>query len=454
MGTTGLSDGRSCSASNRSFDHLPLWKIATILLVIAFFIRLAFLAAWFLHSQHWEWGFAELGNVAANLYAGRGFSSPLSPNGSQPTAWFAPVVPYIWALILGLTGGPNSAAAHLVLYCQVVPSSIACVLYWAITRHVVPASDGISPLAVFAVQCVWPESLIGLTDPWYFVWQECAVAVLFFSSIRGIERFSYSRSMQLGAAAATCALINPVPLPMYPFALAVMLWRWRQQWRQTALPAATSVIVCVLLLAPWAIRNVLVLGYFIPLRSNFGIELRQGNNPQGSIRQTSTSVHPAISAEERRRFDAMGEVAYSSWAQHQALAYMLKHPRETAHRVAYRTLVYWLTEWLTLRRTHWGTLSHRQLLIATVRVFSALVPLVIVIAALALGHLKHLRYKNLFAGLFFFLPLPYYVAHTADVYSQAVRPWLCLLAVIGVVNAVRQRVRHTSAHGYCHVREE
>src|ERR1019366_5923862 len=48
--------------------------------------------------DHAPYGF-ELGNVAASIAAGNGFSSPLSTVRSGPTAWFTPVYPFLVAAI-------------------------------------------------------------------------------------------------------------------------------------------------------------------------------------------------------------------------------------------------------------------------------------------------------------------------------------------------------------------
>src|SRR5678815_64790 len=79
-----------------------------IIILVAFALRLViFLPMW--HQAYTEavtnfqFG-AETGAVAAAIAQGRGFSSPLRMVQTGPTAWFAPVYPYLLAGIFKLFG--------------------------------------------------------------------------------------------------------------------------------------------------------------------------------------------------------------------------------------------------------------------------------------------------------------------------------------------------------------
>jgi hypothetical protein len=58
----------------------------------------------------------ELGAVAASIASGHGFSSPLRWFASGPTAWFAPIYPYLAAGVFKLFG-IYSYKSYLVLEC-------------------------------------------------------------------------------------------------------------------------------------------------------------------------------------------------------------------------------------------------------------------------------------------------------------------------------------------------
>ena len=89
--------------------------------------------------------------------------------------------------------------------------------------------------------------------------------------------------------------------------------------RHVLVGAASVVMVTAVLVAPWMIRNYFALGGFVPLRSNFGMELSFGNHPEstGSSNidwsdpdMSSKMRHPHPNAAECRKLADMGEVAY------------------------------------------------------------------------------------------------------------------------------------------------
>jgi hypothetical protein len=61
---------------------------------------------------------------------------------------------------------------------------------------------------------------------------------------------------------------------------------------------------------------------------------------------------------------------------------------------------------------------------------SALIPLGIVIFGLMSGRLRGLPHPALFISVFVFLPLPHYFTQVADDYTQTLRAWLALLAIV------------------------
>ena len=91
---------------------------------------------------------------------------------------------------------------------------------------------------------------------------------------------------------------------------------------------AAALLVFAIGLVPWTIRNYRVFGKFIVLRSNFGLELWLGNNPD--VTDTCrTWLHPNDNPEEAEKYKRMGEIAYMAEKQHEAFAFMRTHPLDT-----------------------------------------------------------------------------------------------------------------------------
>jgi hypothetical protein len=109
-----------------------------------------------------------------------------------------------------------------------------------------------------------------------------------------------------------------------------------------------AMVVALLCLAPWAIRNYFALGSPIATRSNLGIELKVSNNDQAGPDEHNNSkhgvynrYHPLQNASEARKVRAVGEVAYNKHELADAVAWIRTHPRRFAQLTVERTLLYW-----------------------------------------------------------------------------------------------------------------
>jgi hypothetical protein len=197
---------------------------------------------------------------------------------------------------------------------------------------------------------------------------------------------------------------------------------------------AVSAITALLIVAPWLTRNTLTFGRFVPMRSNFGLELLQGNNPAGSVRQTTNSVHPMVKKKEFDRFEEMGEMAYMQWAFEKATEFIKKNPGLTAARVGQRIYVTWCTDildkWSWRPDRKWWDRGFRAILLNLTTTVTAVLLLAIVLFGITFGHLRDFPYKFLFISLFVFLPLFQYFTIASNHYSQSIRPWLAMLAVV------------------------
>ena len=168
-------------------------------------------------------GTGEMTTIAINLAQHRGFSFPFGV-GSQPTAWECPVVPFIYAAMMKLAGGATLQAATLIVYLQVMAGGIGAGLYWLIVRRLIDRNPGrfarwLSPATAAGV-CLWPGSIGSVTDLWYFVWQEAALALFLLLAMRWAEQPSARRAALAGISGGVLALVNVTPIPIVLIAIA------------------------------------------------------------------------------------------------------------------------------------------------------------------------------------------------------------------------------------------
>ena len=99
-------------------------------------------------------------------------------------------------------------------------------------------------------------------------------------------------------------------------------------------------LVLLAVFAPWPIRNARVLHAFIPLRSNFGYEVWQGNHP-GATGLFDRTIEPLGNKQEYPDYAAKGEVAYMGDKGTLARDYIRTHPGEFLRLSAKRVARFW-----------------------------------------------------------------------------------------------------------------
>lgn len=267
------------------------------------------------------------------------------------------------------------------------------------------------------IQDIWDTALTGflLTS---ILWGTFAIR----ESARPTHWFGY------GFLWALATLVNPAVLSVLPF---FVIWIWsvwavRSPRLSMRLPSA-ALLTCALLLLPWTVRNHHVLGRWIPLRSNFGLELWLGNNPDpGDV--NSFALHPLWNHSEAAEFQRMGEIAYVSDKEHEALEYVRSHPASTLRSVLGRVWFYWFA--VTDRPdAHWSTSPAYVKILFVANLFMILLS----------GMAAIIAFRKSEAGAFPYLivltvfPLPYYLTHTLVRYRFPIEPVLSILSVYGLL---------------------
>ncbi len=141
-------------------------------------------------------------------------------------------------------------------------------------------------------------------------------------------------------------LAAPALAPVYAGYL-LLATRTGKNWRQLGLAAALTAAV----LTPWIVSNRLVLGEWIPVRSNLGLELRVSTADEARIGATDNVVHgamplyhPLFNVSITEAISRNGEVNVYSQMRRDALAWIAGHPRRFFELTMERTRRFWLPE--------------------------------------------------------------------------------------------------------------
>ncbi|MEI6703207.1 MAG: hypothetical protein WCL71_06680 [Deltaproteobacteria bacterium] len=228
----------------------------------------------------------------------------------------------------------------------------------------------------------------------------------------------------LGMGIGTAILLDP--LLLLPITLAVVgdLFFQRHSWRMLCRRLLVIGTLVALFWIPWTVRNYRGLGAFVPLRSNFGLELWIGNNPRATGLTDITywndpssyanQLHPTASGEALRG----GEAAYMHEKLVMAVQWIRSNPRQFVKLVAARARYYWMPS--------------RDLLSPTTRWAGVKTAITCMIGGVGLCGLlavmvRRHPYRWFFAAALFGVSSIYMLTHVCNRYRYPAQWLLCLL---------------------------
>ena len=204
--------------------------------------------------------------LAQNVAARRVFGA-----GNTPTAYRPPLYPLLLAVFTRETGLSDATIGglHLLLGIGTVWLVLRLATAWGLGRY--------APLAAALVACdpiLLNQSTLLMTET--LATFLAALALVLLTAV--VQRPSARAAVCGGLVIALAALCRPTFLVWLLFAPPAVLWLVRP-WRWGARMAVIVLLAAVCGLAPWAIRNQLVLGRPIVTTTHGGYTLLLGNNP-------------------------------------------------------------------------------------------------------------------------------------------------------------------------------
>src|SRR5882672_5984751 len=140
------------------------------IILIAFLLRLAVITIGHTYRitprrDHFQFGW-EMGRLARSIAQGQGFSSPTDlPTG--PSAWAAPMYPYLLAIVFKWFGVYSAASAFVILSINSLFSALTCVPLYRIGERMYGASVARAAAwtwAVFPYVIYWPVRVVWETS--------------------------------------------------------------------------------------------------------------------------------------------------------------------------------------------------------------------------------------------------------------------------------------------------
>lgn len=407
--------------------------------LVGFAVRVlvvAFTIGPFLEPDQTQYAFGlEGGRIAAAIARGEGFSNPL-PIPTGPSAWRAPVYPYLMAGFFKAFGIHTLAAAIPMYALNCLLAAITAIPLFHIGK--IAMDERVGRWAAW-IWTLFPFSIVNSTQKVFdTALAALLVAWLLLDTLRMRGETRPSRWIWHGLLWGFAILTHTGVLLVLPFWWAWLLWyRLRGQLKlaPTLLAHAKLFLIggiaLLLSVAPWMVRNFLVFGKFVPFRSNLALELYVGNRP-GMVEYRSEKGHPTSDPAAARRMQQLGEVPFMEEKKQEFLQFVKQYPGEFVARSVRRFFHYWTSAW-DLRPS---SLAAKPFETANIP-FSTLVSL---LGLMGLWQVwKRDRMMALPYALFLAVyPLVFYATHVSYRYRHPVDPLLVVLAAAAVAAWKRQ----------------
>ena len=391
-----------------------------IVVLTALLLRLAVIALGHTYRitprrDHFQFGW-EMGRLARSIAQGRGFSSP-SDLDSGPSAWTAPVYPYILAGIFKVFGIYTRASALIILGFNSVFAALSCWTLFRIGERIFApwvARGTAWTWAVFPYLIYWPVRVV-----WEVSFTTFLLTLVLWQAVDLSERTPRTRQwIQFGLLWGLIALTNTAVLILFPCMLAWVLGHLPGSLRFRAF-SVTSVTL-LLAITPWTVRNYRVFGRLIFIRDNLPLELYEANNDASSGLWTR-SEHPGNDLNSMRHFQELGELGFMDEKRQQLLRFARQHPQQVCLFSLRRIFYFWAAppQATLVGRFELRIARHTEFLLSAI----------FAVAGLVLMFIRRSRYRWLLGPFLLVYPIPYYLVNPFPRYKHPIESVMLMLIV-------------------------
>jgi hypothetical protein len=390
-----------------------------LILILALTLRLGVVSiVLFQYPKNWLFSKSpDLVFLAQSLAAGHGLSSPFGGS-TGPTAFLAPGYPAVLGLVFRLFGGYSIASGAAMMGLQTlfavmttgIIMDVCSRIFGMPAARVAGAFWAVSPPLLWLPAVLWETSLsilllIGMID----------------LALRCVDKQGAGLWAGMGACCGLAILVNPsLMLSLF----AIVGWTIYQTRSVSGYEPWLFLLVFLAVFTPWPIRNARVLHAFIPLRSNFGYEVWQGNHP-GANGVFDRTMEPLGNKQEYLDYATKGEVEYMREKETLGRDYIRSRPGEFVRLSADRVARFWTGAGLAVNS---GVVELHAVLTSLLG-----------LAGLA-GLWRRRRVKDRGRAVLFLLPLlvfplPYYVTHAEFRFRLVLDPLLTILCAYAITQA-------------------
>jgi len=263
---------------------------------------------------------------------GHGYRLVNGPQQGQPTAYYpvgySAALGFIFAIMKLFPFGQNEPVA--VAAFNLLAGLATVVLVFEAGRRLFDNRIGLVAAGLIAV---YPNLIfhtaVALTETFFNVIMMSALVVMVWRPWSG--RFGRGQLALFGALVGLSALVRPISFLVLPGLLVAWLLAGIT-WRRAAQYLAIIAVSAALVIAPWTIRNVIVMRSPVLISTNLGDNLCIGRHP-GATGAFDVNIDPNAISKKDYCFHDLGdttrpayEIRRNSLTTKRGLEYMRKHP--------------------------------------------------------------------------------------------------------------------------------
>lgn len=328
----------------------------------------------------------------------------------------APGYTYLLGAVFKVFGVYSPASAWVILALNSLFAALTCWTIYQIGCRVFEESVARAAAwtwAVFPYLIYFPVRVVYDTSISAFL-----LSLAFLTSLRLVESQTGRTWAAFGLLWSVMILINPSLLTMMVCCLCWVIWRSRV--RRSASGAALCVLVTVLAVSPWIVRNYQVFGKFIFVRDNLPMELAMGNNDKSEGFWTREE-HPANDKQEMQKFQQAGEINYMAERGREFRDFVRNNPEKFALFSIKRAMYFWIAppQAAIVNGYDFNFSRHMNFFLEAAFAF----------AGLWLAFRRRKPEAYLFACFLLVYPLPYFLVTPYPRYKHLIEPEMLLLIV-------------------------
>lgn len=386
------------------------------MVLTAFAIRIVFMLVGHTYifpatPNHFAYGY-ETGSIAGAIARGEGFCSPFGVPNTGPTAWIAPLYPYLLAAIFRVFGLFSESSALVILTINSLFAAFTC-------GPIVRIGEKLFGRRIGLISG-WTWALLPFFFRWAitWVWDTSVSAFLLSYGVMlalDCEDCSWRRAARFGAVAGLSALVNPALITLFPLLGLWKVWKLRDTDTRAYRRFLGSMAIMVIVISPWLLRNRVVFGKWIFLRSNAGFEFSLGNFA-GAPGVPWAGGHPTGNPRIFDQYRKMGEIAFVDMKKAEGMRWVRGHPEEFARLTQKRIMDFWDGGELLYESSSdpW-------------RPWMVLATSAPALLGLLLASIRRIPNLGAVTIVLLFYPVPYYLTLTAPRFRHAIEPLLVIL---------------------------